>query len=196
MNDDEALTFARRVLKLAWADLPPSHRSLLESIGAKRWDVTSRPLGTYADDLLRSAGYPGLAPRDRVGRDRARGLWIPDLKVVLINAVHPDYDGLAPPSRENAIARIAWHEWGHALGIHGASREDVAAGLKLLDSLPRDLANTIRSADYLPREYTHEVVAEVYALLMVRRRKGVIGRPNWVSDEVYELIRRVVGWIQ
>ncbi|MGA8744531.1 MAG: hypothetical protein WB507_01545 [Solirubrobacterales bacterium] len=196
MNDDEALTFAKRVLKLAWADLPPPHRSLLESIGAKRWDVTSRPLGTYADELLRSAGYPGLARRDRVGRDRARGLWIPDLRVVLINAVHPDYDGLNPPSRENAIARVAWHEWGHALGIHRASREDVAAGSKLLDSLPKELAKTIRSADYLRREYAHEVVAEVYSLLMVRRRKGVIGRPNWVSDEVYELIRRVVGWIQ
>jgi hypothetical protein len=40
------------------------------------------------------------------------------------------------------------------------------------------------------------VVAEVYALLMVRRRKGVVGRPQWVSDQVDELIRRVVGWIQ
>jgi hypothetical protein len=49
MNDDEALTFAKRVLESAWADLPMAHRSLLESIGADEWSVTARPLGSYAD---------------------------------------------------------------------------------------------------------------------------------------------------
>ncbi len=195
-SDEQAVAFAQRILRLAWAGLPPEHRRLLEAIGANGWDVTVCPLGTYADALLRSAGYPGLAPEHRIGRDRARGLWIPELRVVLVNAVHPDYDGLDVLSRENALARVAWHEWGHALGIHGASSEDVAAGPRFLDSLPEDLAKTIRSADYLRREYTHEVVAEVYALLMIRRRKGIIGQPFWVSDDVYELIRRVVGWIQ
>ncbi len=196
MNDAEALSFAARVLGLAWADLPSGHRELLEAIGADGWDATARPLGTYADELLRSAGYPGLDLPARIGRDRARGLWIPELRVVLVNAVHPDYQGLDGPSCENALARVAWHEWGHALSLHGATREDLAAGQKLLDSLPSELADTIRLAGYLRREYTHEVVAEVYALLMVRRRKGVIGRPEWVSDQVNELIRRVVGWIQ
>lgn len=196
MNDAEAIRFATSVLGLAWADLPSRHRELLEAIGAECWDATARPLGTYADELLRSAGYPGLDPPARIGRDRARGLWIPELRVVLINAVHSDYEGLDRPSRENALARVAWHEWGHALSLHGATREDVAAGQKLLESLPSELADTIRLAGYLRREYTHEVVAEVYALLMVRRRKGVIGRPQWVSDQVDELIRRVVGWIQ
>jgi hypothetical protein len=196
INDAEAIRFAQRVLKLAWADLPARHRELLEAIGAEGWDATARPLGTYADELLRSAGYPGLDPPARIGRDRARGLWIPELRVVLVNAVHPDYEGLDRRSRENALARVAWHEWGHALSLHGATAEDVAAGHKLLESLPSDLADTIRLAGYLRREYTHEVVAEVYALLMVRRRKGVIGRPQWVSDQVDELIRRVVGWIQ
>lgn len=196
MGDDQDLAFAERVLRLAWQDLPSGHRQLLESVGAKEWDVTNLPLGTYADDLLRSAGYPGLSSTNRNGRDRARGLWIPELRVILIHAVHPDYEGLDEPSRENALARVAWHEWGHALGIHGASDDDIAAGPKLLDALPEGLARTIRSADYLPREYTHEIVAEVYALLMIRRRRGIIGRPSWVSDEIDELMRRVVGWIQ
>jgi hypothetical protein len=196
MNDAEAIQFAQRVLGLAWADLPTRHRELLEAIGAEGWDATARPLGTYADELLRSAGYPGLDLPARIGRDTARGLWIPELRVVLVNAVHPDYEGLDRPSRENALARVAWHEWGHALSLHSATREDVAVGQKLLESLPSELADTIRLAGYLRREYTHEVVAEVYALLMVRRRKGVIGRPQWVSDQVDELIRRVVGWIQ
>lgn len=181
---------------MAWADLPPEHRRLLEAIGADGWDVADRPLGTYADELLCSAGYPGLDSPARVGRDRARGLWIPELRVVLVNAVHSDYDGLDKPSHENALARVAWHEWGHALSLHGATRDDVAAGQELLDSLPGELADTIRLAGYLRREYTHEVVAEVYAWMMIRRRKDIIGRPSWVSDDVYELIRRVVGWIQ
>lgn len=175
MNDAKALAFAPCVLQLAWADLPPRHRELLEAIGAEGWDATARPLGTYADELLRSAGYPGLDLPSRLGRDRARGLWVPELRIVLVNAVHSDYKGLDRPSRENALARVAWHEWGHALSLHGATREDVAAGQMLLDSLPSELADTIRLAGYLRREYTHEVVAEVYALLMVRRRKGVTG---------------------
>src|SRR5689334_22857285 len=111
MNDAEAIAFARRVLRLAWADLPPAHRELLRSIGADGWEATARPLGAYADDLLRSAGYLGLDQPSRIGRDRARGLWIPQLRVVLVNAVHPDYDELDEPSRENALARVAWHEW-------------------------------------------------------------------------------------
>lgn len=196
MNEAKAVEFAEHVLASAWADLPAGHRRLLEAIGAEGWDATARPLGTYADELLRSAGYPGLDLPSRIGRDRARGLWIPELRIVLVNAVHPDYEGLDRSSRENALARIAWHEWGHALSLHGATDEDLAAGQKLLESLPGGLADTIRLAGYLRREYTHEVVAEVYALLMVRRRRGVVGRPQWVSDQVDELMRRVVGWIQ
>jgi hypothetical protein len=75
------------------ADLPPAHRSLLESIGAEGWDATARPLGTYAGELLRSAGYPGLDLPARIGRDRARGLWIPELRVVLVNGRPPRLRG-------------------------------------------------------------------------------------------------------
>ena len=196
VDDRQAVAFAQRVLKLAWSDLPDPHRKLLEEIGADGWEATDRPLGTYADELLRSAGDSGLDPRHRVARDRARGLWIPELRVVLVNANHPDYSEFNRPTRENALARVVWHEWGHALGFHGASNEDIAAGPRLLDSLPEGLARTIRSADYLRREYTHEVVAEVYALWMLRRRRGVEGWPSWVSDDIDELMRRVVGWIQ
>jgi hypothetical protein len=48
-----------------------------------------------------------------------------------------------------ALARIAWHEWAHALS------------------------------------------------LMTRRRLiGGTDRPAWLSEEVYELVRRVAGWNQ
>ncbi len=99
-------------------------------------------------------------------------------------------------TREYALARIAWHEWGHALGIVRATPDDVAVGQKLLALLPPGIAETIRSAGYLRREYTHEIVAEIFAMLMIRRRQGVTGKPPWLSEEVYELVRRVVGWNQ
>jgi hypothetical protein len=95
---------------------------------------------------------------------------------------------------EYAVARVAWHEWGHALAFHQATESDVAAGSRLLDLAPAPLAANIRAAGYRQREYTHEIVAEVYALLLARRRRGVTGQPSWLHREIYELVRRVVGW--
>jgi hypothetical protein len=37
-------------------------------------------------------------------------------------------------------------------------------------------------------------VAETFALLMVRRRQGAVGKPDWLTSEIYDLVRRVVGW--
>jgi hypothetical protein len=196
MSAGEALAFARGVVERAWVDLPAADRGLLEAIRADGWDVIARPLGTYADDLLRSVGSPGLTPADRLRRDGALGLWVPELRVILINATHPDCSRMDDRTREYALARIAWHEWGHALGIVRATSDDVAAGSRLLDLLPAGLAETIRAAGYLRREYTHEIAAETYAMLMIRRRQGVTGRPAWLPEEVYELVRRVVGWNQ
>jgi len=42
--------------------------------------------------------------------------------------------------------------------------------------------------------FTHELVAEIYALLMSRRRRGQAGQPAWLDHEIYELVRRVSGW--
>jgi hypothetical protein len=89
---------------------------------------------------------------------------------------------------------VAWHEWGHALAFHQATQTDVTAGSRLLELAPAQLAANVRAADYRQREYTHEIVAEVYALLLARRRQGVTGRPPWLHAEIYELVRRVVGW--
>ena len=92
------------------------------------------------------------------------------------------------------MARVAWHEWGHALAFHRATGEDIAKGPELLASVPASMAENVRSAHYGRREYTHEFVAEVYALLMIRRRQGATGRPPWLSEKIYELVRRAVGW--
>jgi hypothetical protein len=56
------------------------------------------------------------------------------------------------------------------------------------------VAELIAGGGYRQRQYTHEVIAEIYALLMARRRRGETGKPPWLDDQIYELVRRVCGW--
>jgi hypothetical protein len=196
MSDAELLAFAKRVVDRAWADLPPADRSLLEAIRAEGRDAIACPLGVYTDELRRSAGYASFPAAERKRQDAAAGLWIPELRLVLLNVAHPSFQDLDQDSLGWALARVAWHEWGHALAIHRATSEDVSRGQELLALAPPSMAENVRSADYRQREYTHEIVAEVYALLINRRRRGATGRPPWLSTEIYELVRRVVGWNQ
>lgn len=94
MNDAERLAFAKRVVDRAWADLPPADRSLLEAIRAEQRDATARPLGIYTDDLRRSAGYASFPAAERQRQDAAAGLWIPELRLVLINVAHRSFQDL------------------------------------------------------------------------------------------------------
>lgn len=202
MNDPEsskkpglALTqCAEHVLRLAWLDLPPHHRALLEAIGASQWQVVERPLGAAVDELLRSAGHRTLSQSASRKLDMALGVWIQELRVILVQANHPALIGLDEATYEAFIARTAWHEWGHALSVVRCSSEDVAAGRNMLDRAPDGIREAIRGADYRPSEYTHELVAETYALLMARRRRKAFGRPSWLNEEIYDLVARVTGW--
>lgn len=105
---------------------------------------------------------------------------------------HSALDGLDASTFGYDLSRMAWHEWGHALSIDLAE-EDIAADQRSVELLPESLAKLVRQAGYRRREYTHEVVAEIYAILMIRRRQGKTGRPPWLHPEVYELVRRVAG---
>jgi hypothetical protein len=187
--------FGQRVVEHAWRELPAEARSLLEAIRAHAWKVTDRPLGTYTDDLRRSGGFGALSASDRRRADGAVGLWLPEPRLVLVNVAHPSLRGLDESTLAYALARVAWHEWAHALSIHRATEDDVAAGKRLLACVPPALAENVRSSGYLRREYTHEIVAEIYAMLMTRHRfDGATDKPSWLSQEVYELVRRVAGW--
>lgn len=187
---------ANDIVRRAWRDLPPRDRVLLETISADQWQICERALGTYTDELLRSAGR-GSLPKEEIERaNDALALWIQELRVVLINESHPAFDGLDGPTLTYDLSRVAWHEWGHALSIDRAEEEDIAAGERYVALLPEGLAKLVRQAGYRRREYTHEVVAEIYAILMIWRRQGKTGRPPWLHPEVYELVRRVAGWNQ
>jgi hypothetical protein len=139
-------TDANDIVRRAWRDLPSGDRVLLEAISADQWQVCERALGTYADEMLRSAGRRSLPEAEIVRANDALALWVPALRVVLINESHPAFDGLDGSTLTYDLSRVAWHEWGHALSIDRAEEEDIAAGERYLALLPNGLAKLIRQA--------------------------------------------------
>jgi hypothetical protein len=182
------------IVKSAWGALPPAHRQLLESIGASQAAVVYEPLGATVDAMRQSADLRSLHPSTRRRLERALAVWVKDLKIVLINGGHPELAGLSPQSREQVIARLAWHEWGHALSLERCTPEDVAAGSRLLAIAPPGVRDGIRMAGYRAKDYTHEIVAETYALLMARRLRAGGEQPEWLDDRIYDLLKRVTEW--
>ncbi len=67
---------------------------------------------------------------------------------------------------------------------------------RLLELAPEGVREIIRAARYRPREYTHEVVVEIYAMLIGRRHRDLVGRPEWLNDELYTLVMRVIEWTE
>jgi len=183
-----------RIVRSAWLRLPASHRALLEAIGASQHSVVDEPIGAAVVALRMSAGLPGLSPEERVKLDGALGVWDAQTRSVLIDASHPLLVGLHGVALERFVARIAWHEWGHALSVARCSRDDIAAGRGLLAKSPPGVRSNIRAAGYRPSSYTHEVVAEIYAMLMERLVRDETGRPEWLDEQIYELVMRVTGW--
>lgn len=183
-----------RVVTLAWKDLPADQRALLESIGASRCEVTSGSIGQLVDDLLISAGKRKLPPARRRELDEALGTWIPQLRLVVINASHSAFAGLDDASYEESLARVAWHEWGHALSLDRADEEDMRRGGELLSMAPKGISEVVREGNYRATEITHELIAEVYALLMARRRRGVGGKPPWLETDLWRIVQRTTGW--
>jgi hypothetical protein len=179
---------------LAWRDLPKPHQGLLESIGASQWRVVDQRLGGVVSDLLFSAGCASLSRQERCALDEAAGVWVQQLRVVVIDANHQALRDLDEASYEAMVARIAWHEWGHALGIVRITADEVRAGNYLMSLAPSGVKANIRRSGYRESEYTHELIAELYALLMSRRRRGQVGRPPWLDERLYRLVGRVCGW--
>jgi hypothetical protein len=105
----------------------------------------------------------------------AFGVWMQELRIILLHAGHAKLAGLDEATYEAFVARTAWHEWGHALSVARCSQEDIAAGRRLLDLAPDGVREGIRGANYRPNAYRHELVAETYALLIARRGASASG---------------------
>lgn len=88
---------ADEIVRRAWRELPRGDRNLLEAISADRRQVCNRPLGRYTEELLRSADRRSLPEGEIARANDALALWIPDLRVMLINESHPAFDGLDWP---------------------------------------------------------------------------------------------------
>jgi PAS domain-containing protein len=184
------------IVEQAWRSLPPAHRQLLESIGASQCCVVSQPLGDAISEFRRSGGHRPLTRAQRAKHNEALAIWDKELRVVLINEAHPKLTGLDAATREQFLSRLAWHEWAHALSIERCSDEDIRRGRELLELAPQGIREGIRTAGYRPKDYTHEIIAETYALLMSRRLRQQVGRPEWLNDRIYHLLTRVTGWTE
>lgn len=187
---------AEGILHSAWLSLPDDHRELLEAIGASQWQVVDEPLGGAVNRFLRSVGRQPIDRASRARLDRAIGIWVAPLGIVLADVGHETLNSLDATTRDALIAWSTWHEWGHALGLERCSQEDVAAGTRLLEVAPPGVRETIRRGGYPRSRYTHELVAEIYALLVARRSRGRHGRPQWMDSEIYELMGRAIGWTE
>ncbi len=123
-------------------------------------------------------------------------VWIGQLRLMVLDGGHRLLEGLDETAYNWFVYNNAWHEWGHALSIGLCSPEDVAAGRRLLELAPEGVRESIRQGGYRVGGYTHELVANVYALLMIRRWRNVLGRPEWLNEEIYKLVVRVTGWTE
>jgi hypothetical protein len=179
------------LVQLAWDALPSSHRGLLANIGASRWEVVTTGLGDAADERLRSAGERAPSKAQTAADNGALGMWVPGLRLVIINETHAALRSADPATREALLTWVAWHEWGHALSVTNAVPHDPGEGARLLAMAPDGIRERIRRGNYPRREYIHELIAETYALLMRERIEGRPGQPPWLPNEIYQLISKI-----
>jgi hypothetical protein len=139
-----------QLVQLAWDALPAAHRRLLTQIGASEWEVVSVGLGHAVDDRVRSSGGSPATPPRIAADNKALGIWVPELRLVLINETHPQLENASAETREELITNVAWHEWGHALSVTGPPH-DLSEGDRLLAMAPAGIRERIRRGDYSRR---------------------------------------------
>lgn len=180
-----------QLVQLAWDALPASHRHLLTQIGASQWEIVTQGIGHATRDRLASAGEVIPSEAQCRADDEALGVWVPNLRLVIINEAHPALRDADATTREALLTWVAWHEWGHALSVTSDTPHDSAEGARLLELAPEGMRERIRRGLYPRREYIHELIAETYALLMRERVEGRRGKPAWLPDEIDRLMTRI-----
>src|ERR1700722_2237841 len=100
-----ARTTTAELVQLAWDVLPPAHRQLLTQAGASAREIVSERLGDAVAARLGSANEPAPSRGDTAANNEALGMWVPGLRLVLINDAHPalqsaDRDTRAHPAGE------------------------------------------------------------------------------------------------
>jgi hypothetical protein len=182
---------AEQLVRLAWDALPSRDRRALKQIGASKWDIVSERLGNAVAARLISAGETAPGNAQTAAENDALGMWVPELRLVLINEAHPAVLRADRTTREALLTWVAWHEWGHALSVASNTPHDLGEGVRLLALAPDGIRERIRAGHYPRREYIHELIAETYALLMRERVEGRQTQPPWLPDEIYQLMARI-----
>ena len=141
---------------------------------------------------MRALAPPGLAlsPRSAPSTGRFELSTVATLTGISRSALGP----VRVAAPKEFLADVAWHEWAHALSVERCPAQYVEQGARLLELAPPAIAERIRKAGYREREFTHELIAETYSLLMQRRVRGQHGRPPWLHDEIYNLLRTATRW--
>jgi hypothetical protein len=193
MADDD-LQILLKEIRAARAALPAEHRELLDQLGVQETAIDDWPDGLI--DLYATLREPTPTPQEL---DGAAATWLNGLRTVAFNAaavLHVARD-LDEPSRRTIVARIAWHEYGHALSLTRATREHRERGPELLALLPEGLRETI---DYPGRYRTSqvfdEIVATIYSVIVGRVRSDGYFRPTYLHADVFAAFQEVIPWPQ
>ncbi len=181
-------------IRAARAALPAEHRELLDQIGVQETAIDDWPDGVI--NLYATLREP---PPTRQELQGAAATWLNELRTVAFNApavLHVARE-LDESSRRTIVARIAWHEYGHALSLTRATREHRKRGPELLALLPEGLRETI---DYPGRYRTSqvfdEIVATIYSVIVGRVRTDGYFRPAYLHADVFAAYQEVIPWPQ
>lgn len=181
-----------REIKRARARLPVEHRNLLEQIGAQEAAVDDWPSGVQ--DLYVSVRE---VPPPDASLAGAAAVWLDGLRVVVFNAplLHETTRGLNDSAREEFVAYIAWHEYGHALSLTRSTREQREDGERLLALLPHGMRSSIDyPGGYKRMEVFDEVIATVYAVMISRVRTDGYGVPRFLHQDILHAFKEVIPW--
>lgn len=184
------------LVRRARSVLPSQHRALLDHIGVQEAVVQVWPEGVQ--DLYLTLQQPSPVRRELAG---ALALWLEELRVVAFNApaLKQATDGLSDDDRYLAVARLAWHEYGHALSFKQSTPEQRRRGPDLLALLPARMQATIDYPNgYRCAQVFDEVIAVVYAVLIPRVygsvRNDDYGCPAFLHSDVFEAFKEVIPW--
>jgi hypothetical protein len=172
--------------------LPATHRALLEQIGVQEVAIEDWPDGVK--NCYRTVRETAPADADL---DGAAAVWLHGLRLVAFNAplVRRLTVGLDSRAYDEAVAAIAWHEYGHALSLTRSTDDQRRRGVHLLDLLPHGLRRAIdHPGAYRSGDVFDEVIASVYTVLVGRVRTDGYGRPEYLPAEVYQAFTEVIPW--
>jgi hypothetical protein len=190
MPDD--LDWLSSDIRAAREVLPTEHRRLLDELRVQEKVVIDWPREVI--DLYKTL----LAtPPDRSTVDGAAAVWLDELRTVAFNGslFRRAAAGLDAPTRHLVVARVAWHEYGHALSVTRATRDHRDRGPELLTLLPAGLREAIDyPGRYRRSQVFDEIIATLYSVLVGRVRSDGYVRPEYLHPHVFAAFQEVIPW--